>query len=36
VLAVALGAVVLHEPVGRARWIGGAVVTAGTALVALG
>jgi drug/metabolite transporter (DMT)-like permease len=36
VLAVALGALVLREPVGPARWAGAAAVTAGAALVALG
>jgi drug/metabolite transporter (DMT)-like permease len=36
VLAVALGALVLREPVGPVRWAGAAAVTAGAALVALG
>jgi drug/metabolite transporter (DMT)-like permease len=36
VLAVALGALVLREPVGGLRWAGAAAVTAGTALAALG
>jgi len=36
VLAVALGALVLGEPVGPRRWVGAAAVTAGAALVALG
>lgn len=36
VLAVALGALVLREPVTRARWLGALAVTAGVALVALG
>jgi drug/metabolite transporter (DMT)-like permease len=36
VLAVAAGAVVLREPVGRLRWAGAVAVTAGVALVALG
>ncbi|QEC47686.1 EamA family transporter [Baekduia soli] len=36
VLAVALGAIVLREPVTRLRWAGAATVTVGTALVALG
>jgi drug/metabolite transporter (DMT)-like permease len=36
VLAVALGALVLREPVTGLRWAGATAVTAGTALVALG
>ena len=35
-LAVALGAVALREPVDRARVVGAALVVAGVALVALG
>jgi drug/metabolite transporter (DMT)-like permease len=36
VLAVAAGALVLHEPVGRLRWLGAVAVTAGVVLVAVG
>lgn len=36
VLAVAAGALFLHEPVTRVRWAGAVAVTAGVALVALG
>ena len=36
VLAVAAGALLLHEPVGRLRWAGAIAVTGGVALVALG
>jgi drug/metabolite transporter (DMT)-like permease len=36
VLAVAAGALLLHEPVGRLRWLGALAVTGGVALVALG
>jgi drug/metabolite transporter (DMT)-like permease len=36
VLAVAAGALVLREPVGRLRWLGAVAVTAGVVLVALG
>jgi drug/metabolite transporter (DMT)-like permease len=35
VVATALGALVLHEPVTRARWAGALVVVAGVALIAL-
>lgn len=36
VLAVAAGALFLHEPVTRTRWLGALAVTGGVALVALG
>ena len=36
VVAVAAGALVLGEPVGRLRWAGALAVTLGVALVALG
>jgi drug/metabolite transporter (DMT)-like permease len=36
VLAVAAGALILREPVGRLRWLGAVAVTTGVALVAAG
>ncbi|WCB92683.1 hypothetical protein DSM104299_01381 [Baekduia alba] len=36
VLAVAAGALILHEPVSRGRWLGAVAVTVGVCLVALG